>query len=156
VDVFLLHDPNAEVVERDEPFEALQQLKREGKARLVGVSSSVAVCRRVIERGVVDVVQCDFNFLNQTAKEQLFALAAEKGVGLMARRPFAGGQIFRPEHAEKLRTLAPDLPLAEVAIKFVLSHPEVSTCVTGILRMKELRQNAHAANPPYLSLAEGA
>jgi aryl-alcohol dehydrogenase-like predicted oxidoreductase len=156
VDVFLLHDPSAEVVEQDEPFEALQQLKREGKARLVGVSSSVAVCRRVIERGVVDVVQCDFNFLNQTAREQLFALAAEKGVGLMARRPFAGGQIFRPEHAEKLRTLAPDLPLAEVAIKFVLSHPEVSTCVTGILRMKELRQNAHAANPPYLSLAEGA
>ncbi|GBC99485.1 General stress protein 69 [bacterium HR17] len=152
VDVFLLHDPSVEIVERDEPFEALHRLKREGKARAVGISSSVAACRRAIERGVVEVVECGFNFLQTEAKEQLFALAVEKGVGVLARSPFAGGRLFAPEHAEKLRALVPHLPLPEAAVKFVLAHPQVSSCVTGIMRLRELRQNARAAEPPYLTL----
>ncbi len=153
VDVFLLHDPSVEVVERDEPFEALQQLKREGKVRTIGISASVAACRRAIERGVVDVIECGFNFLQTEAKEQLFPLAAEKGVGVLARSPFAGGRLFASEQAEKLQALAPHLPLPEAAIKFVLAHPEVSSCVTGIMRLRELRQNARAATPPYLVLS---
>lgn len=152
VDVLLLHDPSVEVVERDEPFEMLQKLKQEGKVRAVGISSSVAACRRAIERGVVEVVECGFNFLQTEAKDQLFALAEEKGVGVLARSPFAGGRLFKSEYAEKLRALAPHLPLPEIAIKFVLSHPQVSSCVTGIMRFRELRQNARAAEPPYLEI----
>lgn len=152
VDVLLLHDPRPEVVEQDEPFEALQRLKEEGKARLVGISSSARACRRAIERGVVDVVECAFNFLDPTAREEMFPLAVEKGVGILARSPFASGRLFQPQHAERLQALAPHLPLAEAAIKFVLAHPEPSCCITGIMRMKELRQNVRAAQPPYLPL----
>ncbi len=155
IDVFLLHDPSVEVVERDEPFETLQKLKDEGKVRAIGISSSVKACVRAIERGVVDVVECAFNFLHQEAKEQLFPLAAEKGVGILARSPFAGGRLFSSEHTEKLKALAPNLPIPKAAIKFVLSHPQVSSCVVGIMRMRELRQNIHAAQPPYLDLPTG-
>lgn len=151
-DVFLLHDPSIEVVEQDEPFETLHQLKKEGKVRAVGISSSVQACIRAIERCVVDVVECRFNFFHQEAKERLFPLSAQKGVGILARSPFAGGRLFSSEHAEKLKEIAPTFSLPEAAIKFVLSHQQVSSCVTGIMRMRELRQNALAAQPPYLDL----
>jgi aryl-alcohol dehydrogenase-like predicted oxidoreductase len=43
--------------------------------------------------------------------------------------------------------------LAQAAIRFVLSYPEVSTVVTGVLRGEELEANLAACQPPYFDQA---
>lgn len=65
VDIFLLHAAPMEVVERDEVLSTLLELKRAGKARLVGVSGTPAVALRALEcwQDSIDVVQYPANLL---------------------------------------------------------------------------------------------
>jgi len=159
LDVFLLHDyllsspdPSAEAA--DEPFEALLRLKEAGKIRHYGVSATPAVAQVAIERFGAEVVEVPFNLLDQRAAQQLFPVAAERGVGVLARSPFASGRLFRPRsetegQARDLRQLVrpPAKSLAELAIKFVLSCAPVASVVTGIARESELDENTDAASP---------
>lgn len=55
--------------------------------------------------------------------------------------------------AERFRPLseAAGGSLSRAAVKFVLSHPEVASVVTGLMRPNELEANLEACRPPYFS-----
>jgi aryl-alcohol dehydrogenase-like predicted oxidoreductase len=163
LDVFLLHDyllashdPQADATE--EPFEALHRLKEAGKIRHYGDSATPAVAQVAIERFGAEVVEVPFNLLEQRAAQFLFPLAAQRGVGILARSPFAQGRLFRPGSGTPgavpdLRPFVrpPATSLAALAIKFVLSYATAASVVTGIMGQAELDENSAAANPPFLS-----
>ena len=155
IDVYLLHDPPVDVVAREEPWETLRELKQAGKVRSIGLSSSVAACVEAVKRGYAEVVEVSYSALLQEAAQELFPLCAEKGVGVMARSPFASGRLFQDkatvERLTKALVKPPIQSLHEAAIKFVLSNPHVATCLTGVMNAAELEANVRAAQPPYLS-----
>lgn len=155
IDAYLLHDPPVDVVKRDEPWETLRELKQAGKVRSIGLSSSVAACLEAVRRGYAEVVEVPYNVVMQEAAAELFPLCAEKGVGILARTPFASGRLFQDAAAVERLTKALVIPPVEslhaAAIKFVLSHPHVATCIAGVMNTEELEANVPAAEPPYLS-----
>ena len=154
IDAYLLHDPPVDVVKRAEPWETLRELKQAGKVRSIGVSSSVAACLEAVRRGYAEVVEVSYSLALQEAAAELFPLCAERGVGVLARSPFASGRLFQDEAAVERLTRAlvkpPVRTLHEAAVKFVLGHPHVASCITGVMNTTELEANAHAAEPPYL------
>ena len=158
IDAYLLHDPPVEVVKRDEPWETLRELKQAGKVRSIGISSSATACLEAVKRGHAEVVEVSYSVALQEAAAELFPLCAEKGVGVLARSPFASGRLFQDEAMVKRLTQAlvkpPVQSLHEAAIKFVLSHPHVAACITGVMNTGELEANASAAEPPLLSDAQ--
>jgi aryl-alcohol dehydrogenase-like predicted oxidoreductase len=91
IDVYLLHDPPDAVLADPVPFAALRELQREGKIRTYGVSSGAVGAERAIRRHGAQVVMVPFNLLDQTAAPILLPLARERGVGVLARSPFASG-----------------------------------------------------------------
>jgi aryl-alcohol dehydrogenase-like predicted oxidoreductase len=170
IDLYQLHNPSPEVMRRGEIFERLDRFKREGKIRFYGVSLEKTADGLVaIETGKPDTLQVVYNILHQDPEEQLFPLAQKENIGILARVPLERGVlsgrfksttefaqkdwrrgVFSEEglaqtHAavEKLEFLIRgEVPnLAQAALRFILSHPAVSTVIPGIRTVKQVEDN---------------
>lgn len=92
VDLYQLHNPSVEVIERGDVWELLERRKKEGKIRHYGVSiNSVAEGLAAVRGGRSDTVQVEYNLLAQQPAEELFPLAHKAEVGVIARVPLRRG-----------------------------------------------------------------
>jgi aryl-alcohol dehydrogenase-like predicted oxidoreductase len=174
IDLYQLHNPSAEVMRRGEIFDLLDRVKREGKIRHYGVSLETAADGIVaIQTGKPDTLQVVYNILHQDPEDELFALAQRDNIGIIARVPLERGVLsgrftgpssfakgdFRARMFSE-QALAPlnaavsqlgflvkgDVPnLADAALRFVLSHPAVSSVIPGIRTARQVDDNAAAS-----------
>jgi aryl-alcohol dehydrogenase-like predicted oxidoreductase len=151
--------------------EAAQQLKDEGLIRLFGLSLNRWEPwngLKAIHTGAADSIQVIYNIFDQAPEDELFPLCQEMGVGVIARVPLDEGGLsgkltkdtkFPPEdwraryfgsenlretvdRAEALKNLLPEgMTLPELAMRFSISHPAVSTSIPGMRKPENVRQN---------------
>ena len=170
IDLYQLHNPSPEVMRCGDIFERLERCKREGKIRFYGVSLEKTADGLVaIETGKPDTLQVVYNILHQDPEAQLFPLAQKENIGILARVPLERGVLSgrfqtRDEFVEKdwRRGVFPadglaqtraavekldfllkgDVPnLAQAALRFILSHPAVSTVIPGIRTVRQVEDN---------------
>ncbi|HXX65956.1 MAG TPA: aldo/keto reductase [Polyangiaceae bacterium] len=92
IDLLQLHCPPASVYSRAEVFEALDELVHEGKIRFYGVSvETVDEAKAALRFPHVQSIQIIFNMFRLKPAEDLFALARDARVGIIARVPLASG-----------------------------------------------------------------
>jgi aryl-alcohol dehydrogenase-like predicted oxidoreductase len=98
VDILQLHSPGLELLERDDPWEALDTLKRQGKIRHAGLSvqsfketEQAHLVERHGSTGLLDVIQVRYNLLEREAEKLLFPNAIKFGVGVIVRIPLLFG-----------------------------------------------------------------
>jgi aryl-alcohol dehydrogenase-like predicted oxidoreductase len=128
---------------------------------------------RALRTGIVDVVQVIYNIFDQAPEDQLFPVCRELNVGVIARVPFDEGSLggkltadtvfpegdwrrgyFGAENlantvprVEKVKKdLPPGMSLPEMALRFILSDPDVSTTVPGMRRHNHVRENTAASD----------
>ena len=126
-------------------LDALRQAQREGLIQRVGFTGhdSPENFIKCIETGLFDSCTVPYNMINRRY-EPLIKRAGELGVGVVAMCPVAGGVLSSPSDALK-RAIGMDVPTAEMALKFVLSNPNVSTACSGMSTMEQLEQNVRTA-----------
>jgi len=96
VDLYQLHNPRMDAIDSDGCFEALEELRSEGKIREYGVALGPAIgwreegLRAIATRSIASV-QTVYNLLEQDPGRDFMAAAAEHGVGVMARVPTSSG-----------------------------------------------------------------
>jgi aryl-alcohol dehydrogenase-like predicted oxidoreductase len=163
IDVQQLHVWNPEWIARDEWKRAFEDLKRSGKAQAVGISINdhqPDSALDIIRTGLIDTVQAIYNVFDQTPEKNLFPLAMERDIGVIARSPLDEGALtgrinphtqfepteFRARYfkgdrknqvAERVAAIERDLGIQdgvmpEVALRFCLSHPAVSSVIPGM------------------------
>ena len=98
VDLYQLHNPRLDALQRDELFATLEQLKREGKIRAIGPALGPAIAERQIEEGRVaierqraDCVFIIYNLLEQMLGQALFPVGRSRGASFLVRVPHASG-----------------------------------------------------------------
>jgi len=98
VDLYQLHNPRLDAMQRDDLFAALEALKREGKIRAYGPALGPAIAERQIDEGVyaierrrADVVYIIYNLLEQMLGQSLFPLGRASGASFLVRVPHASG-----------------------------------------------------------------
>ncbi len=96
LDILQLHSPDLEKLERDEPWEALQQLKQEGKIQHAGLSiQSFQETNQAhlldAHHDLLDVIQVRYNLLEREAENVLFPKALKYGIGVIVRIPLLFG-----------------------------------------------------------------
>lgn len=94
VDVFQLHDPPIDLLERDDAImTTLEKLRDEGKIRVIGISTRSPMDSLVaVERLGFKSVQVNFNLVDQRAIELgLFVACRANGAGIIARTPLCFG-----------------------------------------------------------------
>jgi aryl-alcohol dehydrogenase-like predicted oxidoreductase len=190
LDLVQLHCPPTEVYYRPSVFAALERLKEAGKVAHWGVSvEKVEEAMKAIEYPVVESVQIIFNIFRQRPRERFFAMAAERGVGIIARVPLASGllsgrmtestRFHERDHrsfnrageafdvgetfagvdydlglraVEALREVVPaGVTMAQLALRWILMHPEVSVVIPGARSPEQARWNASASDLPALA-----
>lgn len=152
------------------------ELKARGWIRAFGLSLNrwqPANGLRALRTGHVDCVQVIYNVFDQAPEDELFPACRELGVGVIARVPLDEGSLagkmtlatrfpagdwraryFGPENlpptiarVERLRELVPaGMSLAELALRFVLACPDVSTTIVGMRRLEHVRANLRASD----------
>ncbi|MER0240498.1 aldo/keto reductase [Streptomyces sp. HSW2009] len=151
--------------------EAVARLKDEGLVAGFGLSVNrwePANCLAALDTGLVDAVQVIYNVFDQAPEDELFERAQRHGVAIIARVPFDEGTLtgavtadstwpeedwratyFGPENllpsverAERVKKDVPEgMPLPELALRFVLQHPAVTTVIPGMRQLAHVRSN---------------
>jgi diketogulonate reductase-like aldo/keto reductase len=129
----------------------LRDWKSEGRIRYVGVTHYVAGAHddvaRVIAAGPIDFVQINYSVGEREAEKRLLPLAREKGVAVIANRPFAGGDLFRRLRGQPLPGWAAEIDCAswaQLMLKFVVSHPALTCAIPATSKVAHLRDNMKA------------
>jgi len=157
--------------EDDRWAKKLDALKRQGLIHAVGISinrwepwNGV----KTVRSGLIDAVQVIYNIFDQNPEDELFPACQENDVAVIARVPFDEGTLtdtltldskwpegdwrntyFVPEnlkasieHAAALRPLIPaGMSMPEMAMRFILNEPCVSTIIPGMRKDKHVRAN---------------
>jgi uncharacterized protein len=114
IDLYQLHQIAQEkdwqaVTASDGALEAVVKAREEGKIRSIGVTShSLPMAVKLVKTGIFSTIQFPFNFIEDAAKNDLFHVAQEFGMGIISMKPFAGGMIDN----------------AEIAIKYLRQYPD--------------------------------
>ncbi|WP_326538421.1 aldo/keto reductase [Pseudorhodoferax sp.] len=131
----------------------LFEMKAAGRLRLVGITTSEGRRHRDIEalmqRHPLDFVQFSYNLLDREAEQRLLPLAAERGIAVLVNRPFRQGELLRQLARHPLPPWAADIGCrhwAQVALKFVVSHPAVTCVIPATSQVEHLQQNMQAAH----------
>lgn len=154
---------------------SIEKMKKSGKVRAFGPSMNrwePANGIRAVLEGQADAVQVIYNIFDQNPEDALFPVCRMKDAAVIARVPFDEGTLtgtltldskwpsndwrstyFVPEnlrssvaHAEALRPLIPaGSRMPEMAIRFILNNPDVSTTIPGMRKLKNVETNCAAS-----------
>jgi aryl-alcohol dehydrogenase-like predicted oxidoreductase len=153
----------------------VEALRREALVRHVGISVNrrePANVLRTLRTGLIDSVQVVYNVFDQAPEDELFPACRELGVAVVARVPLDEGSLtgeltedsrwpdgdwrnsyFSPANlretvtrVDALRALVPPgRSMAELALRFILSSPDVTTVIPGMRTAGHLAANIAAA-----------
>ena len=180
-DVLQLHTWNDDWTNDNGCSDMLDSLKRQGLIGACGISinrwepwNGV----KAVRSGKIDSVQVVYNIFDQNPEDELFPACEEMDVAVIARVPFDEGSLtgtmtkdttfpegdfrnvyFAPEklgpiidHVQALRPLVPDdSTMPEMTLRFILSHPAVSTIIPGMRKTNHVESNISASDLGPLS-----
>lgn len=138
VDILYAHALSSpEEVNDPEILGALEEAKKRGKARFIGVSTHrnvEEVIEAMIANGSYDVVLASMNFQHQNPKRlrEVTAAAAKAGIGVVAMKTMAGA-FYDKERTKPINCKA--------ALKWVLEDPNVTTTIPGVTTFEQLQEN---------------
>lgn len=167
LDIVLCHD--IEFVDMrqiiDETLPALRKIQQQGKVRFVGVSGyPMKMFKYVLDRADLDVVLSYNHFtLQNTMLADLVPYLKEKNVGIMNAAPFSARLLTNaalppwhkatPEVRAVCRRAAEHctsrgVDIAQLALQFSLTHPDMATCIVGSANPDNVRLWAKWAEQP--------
>jgi aryl-alcohol dehydrogenase-like predicted oxidoreductase len=159
-------------------FDGLDKLKDSGRIRHYGISihdpQEGLLAMRYGQPAAIQVV---FNLLRQEAKNQLFQVARDQNVAIIAREPLANGFLagkftidstfpsgdirrnFPSNYlsgliraSQQLRLLeSKTRTLAQASIRFVLDHKDVSTVIPGAKTPQQTEEDIRSSELPSLT-----
>src|SRR5262245_14879864 len=134
---------------------------------------------RTVQSGLIDSVQVIYNIFDQNPEDELFPVCAEMNVAVIARVPFDEGSLtgtltkeskwpegdwrniyFVPENlipsverADALKPLAERerMTLPDLALRFILKNPNVSTIIPGMRKAAHVDANIASSDAGPLS-----
>jgi aryl-alcohol dehydrogenase-like predicted oxidoreductase len=155
---------------------AIDDLRTAGLVRAVGISVNrwePANVIRALETGLIDSVQVVYNIFDQAPEDELLPYCRAHDIAVIARVPFDEGSLtgtltpdttfpagdwrnmyFTPAQleatlprVERLKAVVPArMTLPELALRFVLHHPAVTTTIPGMRRLANVRANCAASD----------
>jgi len=175
-DLLQLHTWNDDWADDDSWSNKLDDLKRQGLIHACGISlnrwepwNGI----KAVRSGKIDAVQVIYNVFDQNPEDQLFPACEEMNVAVIARVPFDEGTLtgtltkdttfpeddwrshfFSPENlipsverADALKPLVPkNSTMPEMALRFILSNPTVSTIIPGMRKIVNVESNTAASD----------
>ena len=134
IDLYQVHNPSAKDLEKvtshGGALEALLEAKASGKIGHIGITlHSVDLFKQALDMPWVETIMFPYNIV-ETQGEDLIAQCAQKNIGFICMKPLAGGAIED----------------ATIAMRFIVSNPNVTVVIPGMADTSEIVQNASAVS----------
>jgi len=128
------------------------ELKKEGKARCIGVSTHhFEQAIEFAESGIADLVMTQINLANHGSprRKEFLQACVSTGTGVIAMKPFAGGRLLRRDrtvafasyhtasHSIRKKKMPPEVT-TQRCLHYVLNLPGVSAVIPGVANLGEL------------------
>src|SRR5688572_28747899 len=147
IDLMQVHN----LVDAATHLDTLRGWMRKGRVRYVGVTHYTAHCyddvATIVAAEPLDFIQINYSIGEREAERRLLPLARERGVAVIANRPFAGGDLFRRLRSRPLPDYAKEIDCtgwAQLMLKFIVSHPAITCTIPGTSKVEHLRDNLAA------------
>ncbi|MCS7033520.1 MAG: aldo/keto reductase [Phycisphaerae bacterium] len=162
IDVMLLHSCDLKTLQRGEALDALRGAQKAGKVRFLGYSGDNEAAAYAASIADVAVIEASINIVDQANLQTVLPLAQQNHVGIIAKRPIANAawkdlsrqpglyKSYAKDYTQRFAQLGlspQDLGFAgdgawpEIAIRFTLSFPQVSSAVIGTTSLENARAN---------------
>lgn len=132
-------------------LKTLRALKEEGLVRYIGITTSHG--RRhedfaaIMKSEPLDFVQLTYNMDDREAERTLLPLALDKGIAVIANRPFQRGALIDRFAAHPLPDFAREIDCAnwpQFLLKFIVGHPAITATIPATTRVDHVRENVGA------------
>ena len=174
LDLVQLHgSPSIDEINKLGVIDTLNSVRKEGKVRFIGVSTSLPMLSKFIDLGVFDAFQIPYSALNRT-HENWISNSLDAGVGTIIRGGVSKGefvstgllkqeaswhQMYKKQYDEwdYFNQAGLDDLLEEgesktsFLLRFTLSHPDLNTTIVGTANPKHFKENIETANKGILS-----
>ncbi|RME66085.1 MAG: aldo/keto reductase, partial [Nitrospirae bacterium] len=130
----------------EEMLSAVETLKRQGKVRLLGVSSHGPynmedLMMEAVRSGHYDMIMVAFNFMKFPELPEVIKEAHKRGMAVVAMKTLAG--------AKQVKIPRSDEPFALAALRWVLKHSELSGLVITIRSVSQLNLYLRASGTGF-------
>jgi aryl-alcohol dehydrogenase-like predicted oxidoreductase len=151
VDLLQFHaSPSKEQLLEHGALECVQELRRQGKVRYIGMSGTIPNLKDHIEMNVFDTFQIPYSAMERD-HEELITAASRAGAGIIVRGGAAKGGPGKEEgdawerwQQVDLTDLLDGMSRMEFILRFTISHPHMDTTIVGTINPDHLQENIRA------------
>ena len=139
------------LVSWQEHLEMLFEMKKQGKVKYVGITTSHGrrheEFEKVMKKMPLDFVQFSYNILDREAEERLIPLAKEKKMAVIANRPFRTKELIYQFQDKPLPNWASEIDCEnwpQFLLKFIISHPDITCTIPATSQIPHMHENMKA------------
>ena len=129
------------------PIDEMKKAKEKGLVKHIGFSCHDTPTNmiKLLDTGFFESMILQYNMLN-TTNEKVIAHAKANGVGIIVMGPVGGGMLAAPSKNLQEMIEIPVASSAELALRFVLSNPDVSAALSGMNTIQMVEENVATAS----------
>jgi diketogulonate reductase-like aldo/keto reductase len=139
------------LVDWETHLQTLQQMKAEGGIRYIGITTSHGRyhddLQSILRKHKFDFLQLSYNIADREVEQSLLSIAQDKGIAVIANRPYQRGSLFRKVKGMTLPDFAQEFDCSswgQFFLKFVVSHPAVNCAIPATSKVHHMQDNMQA------------
>lgn len=128
----------------------LRNLKDQNKIKYIGITTSHgrrhSEVEHILKNEDIDFLQLTYNIVDREAEAKLLPLALEKGVAVIANRPFQGGGLPKLTRNMTLPDVAKELGCyswPQLLLNYSVSHPAITCAIPATSKVSHMQENMH-------------
>ena len=148
VDLLQVHN----LIDWRDNLKLLRQWKEQGKTRHIGIThyreDAHEQLAQILRSEKLDFLQVNYSLAERNAEKTLLPLCQERGVAVLVNRPFQDGRLFSAVKGKPIPDWAGEIDCdswGQLFLKFIVSHPAVTTAIPATSKPKNMADNLGAA-----------
>jgi len=144
IDLMQVHN----LVDVNTQLATLQEWKQEGRIRYTGIthyeSGALSEIEKLMRSQKFDFLQINYSLMEPEADERVLSLAQERGVGVIANRPFGAGDLFSKVRSKPLPDWAAEFDCrswAQFFLKWIVANSAITCAIPATDKARHLEDN---------------
>ena len=144
IDLMQVHN----LVDVSTQLATLREWKQTGRVRYTGIthyeSGALSEIEKLIRSEKFDFLQINYSLMERDAEESVLPLARERGIAVIANRPFGAGDLFEKVRSKPLPEWASEFDCrswAQFFLKWIVANPAITCAIPATDKSRHLEDN---------------
>lgn len=144
IDLMQVHN----LVDVNTQLTTLQGWKQQGRIRYIGIthyeSGALSEIEKLMRSKTFDFLQINYSLMEPEAEQSVLSLARERGVAVIANRPFGAGDLFGKVRSKPLPDWATEFDCrswGQFFLKWIIANPAITCAIPATDKPRHLEDN---------------